>query len=235
MAFYGRVGIAGTTGIKAAMRTQHGTQDQLVGANGPHHESAHRSYHRFEMLRQCFSRLARRSFGSALRAESRAETMTSTAGRACWFNRKDSRVRRLIRLRATAVPKVRVAMAKPKRGQFPAFANTDMLKYASDSFLPRCRTERNSAGRCKRLRGSNVTLLIDLGIARKSGAVRLRAEALAALRAAAGQQISAALGRHSRTETVGAGTMQITGVKSTFHGATSGKMMGQIKQNEGFA
>jgi hypothetical protein len=85
------------------------------------------------------------------------------------------------------------------------------------------------------LRGSNVTLLIDLGIARKSGAVRLRAEALAALGAAAGQQISAALGGHSRTETVGAGTMQITGIKSTFHGATSGKMMGQTKQNEGFA
>jgi hypothetical protein len=36
------------------------------------------------------------------------------------------------------------------------------------NFLPRSLTARNSAGRCKRFRGSNVSLLIRLGIVRKS-------------------------------------------------------------------
>ena len=33
-----------------------------------------------------------------------------------------------MRLRATALPKVRVAMANPKRGQSSLLANTDKLK-----------------------------------------------------------------------------------------------------------
>ena len=65
---------------------------------------------------QCLSRLARKSLRLALRAASRAETVTSTDGSECWFKRKDSRVRRLMRLRATALPKVRVAILNPKRG-----------------------------------------------------------------------------------------------------------------------
>src|SRR5882757_3994472 len=118
MAFDRCVGIAGTTGIKAAARAQHRAQDQLVRANGPHQELAHSSYHRCVMLFQCFSRLARKSVVRARLAASRADTMTSTGGKSCWFKRKDSRASRLIRLRATAVPKVRVAIAKPNRGQF---------------------------------------------------------------------------------------------------------------------
>src|ERR1700677_349228 len=38
-------------------------------------------------------------------------------------------------------------------------ANTDKLKYASVTRLPLSRTARNSAGWCKRLRGSNVNLV----------------------------------------------------------------------------
>jgi hypothetical protein len=52
------------------------------------------------------------------------------------------------------------------------------------------------------------------------------AEALATLRAASSQQPTAALGGHTRSETMRSGTMQITGIKSTFHGATSGKKYG---------
>ncbi len=124
------------------------------------------------MFFQCFSRLARNSFGAARRAASRADTMTSTGGRPCWFKRKDSRVRRLMRLRATAVPNVRVAIARPKRGHFSWLARTDKLKYASVNFLPRCRTWRNSTGKCKRLRGSNVCLFCNLGIVIQSCAMR---------------------------------------------------------------
>jgi hypothetical protein len=47
-------------------------------------------------------------------------------------------------------------------------------------------------------------------------------EQFAALRAAASQQCTAALGGHARTKAMRSGTMQITGIKSTFHGAASG-------------
>ena len=73
-----------------------------------------------------------------------------------------------MRLRATAEPNVRVAIAKPNRAESASFATTDKLKYASLNFLPRCRTARNSAGWCNRLHGSNVSLLMNVGIARKS-------------------------------------------------------------------
>jgi hypothetical protein len=50
--------------------------------------------------------------------------------------------------------------------------------------------------------------------------IALRTETLAAFGAPAGKQSAAALGGHARAETVGAGTMQITGIESTFHSAT---------------
>src|ERR1700736_3576463 len=97
------------------MRAQHGAQRKLIAANAPEEKLA-RFYHCCEIVFQCASRLARKSAPFANRAASRAETVTSTGGNACWFKRKDSRARRLMRLRATAVPKVRVAMLEPRRG-----------------------------------------------------------------------------------------------------------------------
>jgi len=107
-----------------------------------------------------------------------------------------------MRLRDTAVPKVRVAMLKPNRGWVSWLARTDRLKNASANFLPRRFTSLNSAGWCKRLRGSNVSLRIDSP--KKSA---LRTEALAALGAAPSQHLAAALGGHARAKTVGTGTM----------------------------
>jgi len=114
-AFDGGVRVARAAGIEAAARTQQGTDGELVSADGPHQYLAQR-YHRCVIVFQCASRLARSSLGLADRAASRAETVTSTFGNECWFKRKDSRARRLMRLRATAVPKARVAMLNPNRG-----------------------------------------------------------------------------------------------------------------------
>ena len=109
------MGIARAAGIKATVTTQPGTQQQLVAADQTQQESAH-GRHRSAIERQWRSRLVRKSPELAARAAARAETVTSTGGSECWFKRKDSRVRRLMRLRATAVPKVRVAMLNPNRG-----------------------------------------------------------------------------------------------------------------------
>ena len=54
----------------------------------------------------------------------------------------------------------------------------------------------------------------------------LRTETLAALGAATSQHGASALGGHARAETVSADSVQVTGVESTFHGATVSKTMG---------
>jgi hypothetical protein len=54
-------------------------------------------------------------------------------------------------------------------------------------------------------------------------------ETFAALRATTSQQPTAAFRGHARTETMSSGTVQITGIKSTFHSATlRAKRKGQI-------
>jgi len=63
-----------------------------------------------------------------------------------------------MRFRATAVAQERVAIASPSRGYVSWLGRTDKLKYASESRVPRCLTWRNSAGWCRRLRGSNFSL-----------------------------------------------------------------------------
>src|SRR5271169_3635293 len=107
--------VARAAGIEAAAWTQHGADGELIPADGPQQNLTNR-YHRWVIDFQCWLRLARSSLGLAKRAASRAETVTSTGGNECWFNRNDSRATRLMRLRATALPKVRVAMLKPNRG-----------------------------------------------------------------------------------------------------------------------
>src|ERR1700683_4844764 len=111
----GGVCVAGAAGIEAATSPKPRGEQQLVTADDPQEELA-QGRHCCVIEFQCLSRLARKSLGVACRAASRAETVTSTGGNECWFKRKDSRVRRLMRLRATAVPKVRVAMLNPNRG-----------------------------------------------------------------------------------------------------------------------
>jgi hypothetical protein len=144
VAFDRGVRIARARRIEAATRAQHGADRQLIPADDPHQELARR-YH-FWIDFQCSSRLKRNSCWLAARAASRADTVTSTGGKECWFKRNDSRVRRLIRLRDTAVPKIRVAMLKPNRAWASRLARTEKLKNASENFLPRRFTSRNSAG-----------------------------------------------------------------------------------------
>ena len=61
---------------------------------------------------------------------------------------------------------------------------------------------------------------------RKVPSNALRAESLAALGTTTGQQVAAALGGHAGTKSMGTGTMQIAGIKSTFHSTASGKLTG---------
>ena len=168
------------------------------------------------MLCQCLARLARRSPGGASLAASRTATVTSTGGNSCWFKRNDSRVRRLMRLRTTAPAQERVAIAKPSRGYVSRLGRTDKLKYASENRLPRCLTSRNSAGWCRRLRGSNVSVRM----AGQPGAEASGAEALAALRTSPSKQPPAALGSHPGAKPVGTRTMQVTWIEGTFHSTT---------------
>ena len=69
------------------------------------------------MLTRCQScvRLARSCARVAARAAARAATTMSTGGKACCWSRNDSRTVRRTRLRATALPIVLAAIARPMR------------------------------------------------------------------------------------------------------------------------
>ncbi len=67
----------------------------------------------------------------ALRDAERALTTISTGGSSCWCERKDSRIRRLTRLRRTALPTVFAAIDNPRRATEVGLARTTSAKKVS--------------------------------------------------------------------------------------------------------
>src|ERR1700761_4569721 len=98
-------------GIKTAVWTQQRAQGPLVEADQGCDEGAHWTL----TLSHNPSRLARSSAGDACRARGRALPPRSTQGRSCCRSRKDSRIRRRMRLRGTEPPNGFEATARPRR------------------------------------------------------------------------------------------------------------------------
>src|SRR5258707_13773525 len=104
--------IAGAAGIETATGPEPGTQQQLVPADHPQQDLA-QGWHRCVIDFQCLSRLARKSLELALRAASRAETVTSTGGGGCLVKRMGSRGRRFVGFRGAALPTILSAFLHP--------------------------------------------------------------------------------------------------------------------------
>lgn len=119
--------VARTRRIEPAVRTQERTQCELIYADQRAEELAHCAFIRFQKL----ARLARSAAGAASRVAPRAAMTMSTGGKACCAKRKDSRIMRRSRLRATAEPAVFMATAIPRRGRLNAFGRTRRPKYLS--------------------------------------------------------------------------------------------------------
>src|ERR1700730_3204763 len=97
--------------IKAARRPQQRTDGPLIQADQEGCDVAHCSLTFFHSA----ARLSRRAWPVASRARGRILTTRSTAGISSWCRRKDSRMMRRMRLRATAPPAARTATASPRR------------------------------------------------------------------------------------------------------------------------
>jgi len=109
-----------TARVIAASRAQQGAHKQLICPD----QGAEDGAHVVATFCQSPARLCRIRVAGAPRAAARAPTMRSAAGNSDWASRKDSRIMRRSRLRATAFPMVFAAIAKPSRGWPRLFGRT---------------------------------------------------------------------------------------------------------------
>ncbi len=120
--------VAGTRGIKAAVRPEQRADEPAVERDEGDQERAHRR----TILSQCDCRLARISALLLVVAAGRALTTTSRAGSSCWRWRNDSRARRLMRLRLTALPAALMPTASPSRAWPAALGRVSTRNSASE-------------------------------------------------------------------------------------------------------
>src|SRR5439155_12613442 len=105
-------GVLRAGGIETARRPEQRTDGPLIHSDQEGCDVAHCSPTFFHST----ARLARSASAVAARARGRTLTTRSTAGISRWCRRKDSRMMRRMRLRATAPPAARTATASPRRG-----------------------------------------------------------------------------------------------------------------------
>src|SRR6266436_9538187 len=105
-------GVLRAGGIETARRPEQRTDGPLIQADQEGCDVAHCSPTFFHSA----ARLSRSASPLASRARARMLTTRSTAGISRWCRRKDSRMMRRMRLRATAPPAARTATASPRRG-----------------------------------------------------------------------------------------------------------------------
>ena len=113
-------GVVRAARVIAASRAQQGAHKQLIRPD----QGAEDGAHVVATFCQSPARLCRIRVAGAPRAAARAPTMRSAAGNSDWASRKDSRIMRRSRLRATAFPMVFAAIAKPSRGWPRLFGRT---------------------------------------------------------------------------------------------------------------
>ena len=153
------------TRIEAAAGPEPGADDQLVTADQCLQDQAHD----LASLTHNAARLLRNASLLAVRAALRAPTTISACGRLCCASRNDSRITRRTRLRATALPTVRAAIASPRRGAPVVFIVNVKVKMESESRLPRLyvasksllRRTRRCAGNVRRVRGFDAPPTFD--------------------------------------------------------------------------
>lgn len=125
-------GITGTSGVKAALPADIGTQQDSIELDQADQDSAHFLASRF----QCLARLCRKSAASAVTASRLTMATMSRAGNSCWFRRKFSRMIRRSRFLTTADPATFRDTAMPRRGPSRSLAAASRVKKRSDERKP---------------------------------------------------------------------------------------------------
>lgn len=213
-------GVFGAGGVKTAIPTEPGAQQQLVAANQLDRDASHERAVRFNKV----SMLVASWPLSHSAAPGRAMTTMSTVGSSVPSLRNDSLTRRFIRLRCTAERETLRDTARPRRAAGPAPGATTMVKQGSPRRRPDLNTRVNSAG--ERSRWARVKPCCRTGAASSFLAVvpadRFSdSEAGAALGAPARQHLTAIPGRHPGPEAMRPLASQIARLIGAFHRAVS--------------
>lgn len=147
VAFNGFEGIRGARGMEAALVAQPWAEQQAIHLYKKNQDAAH-------FLPSCCqwrSRLRRSTSLGALAASRFAITTMSMAGSCFTARRKDSRARRLIRLRSTAAVETLRETARPMRASASSPDAASRVKNLSEERTPVRKTRVNSSGFSSRL------------------------------------------------------------------------------------
>src|SRR3954468_22468403 len=125
-------GVMRTRWVIAAARSEHRAQHELVSTDQQFQDGAHVLATRCQRV----ARLARNVIAGAPAAGNFAPTTMSTAGSPCCASRKDSRTSLRSRLRATALPAVFTATARPTRANARPLGLTRSAKKRSSMRRP---------------------------------------------------------------------------------------------------
>ena len=125
-----------------------------------------------------------------------------------------------MRLRRTAFPTMRAAIANPRRGTPAPVFRASIAKKASAERRASRYTRSNSdfcRRRCAGLNGRAEDKRVAMELAARSARSGSDSQTLATFRAAPGQNLTAGTRGHAGAKTVSALTMQVAGLVSTLH------------------
>ncbi len=141
----------------------------------------------------------------------RPSTTTSNPGNSSLCNRKLSRTRRLMRLRSTARRACFFDIASPSRATPVPLERASVVKQESADLTGCWKTRWNSADvRSLAVRGKRADTVAG-------NALLSRGQPDPSLCSAGLDHLASTSGCHARAEAVGTGTLQITGLKCSFH------------------
>jgi hypothetical protein len=136
-----------------------------------------------------------------------------------------------MRLRRTAFPTMRAAIANPRRGTAAPVFRANIAKKASAERRASRYTRSNSdfcRRRCAGLNGRAEDKQVAIELAARSARSGSDSETLATLRAAPCENLTAGSRGHAGAKTVSALTMQVAGLVGTLHDALAAFVSGSF-------
>ena len=160
---------------------------------------------------QCLARDSRSCRSLFSCSPRRPSTTMSTPGKSNRFARKLSRTKRLIRLRDTARRTCFFAIANPSRASLVPLRRASVVKHESADLRGFWKTRWNSCGLSSRaVRGKRPDAFTG-------NALRSRRQPDPSFSTTGFDHLAPVSGRHARAEAMCANTLQITGLKCSFH------------------
>ena len=200
-------GIRRTTGVITAVVPQKRADQVLIGPKHENQDNAHLP----TSLLQCLKSDSRSCRLLLFCSPGRPSTTISNPGKSDLCKRKLSRTWRLIRLRSTASRTCFLEIASPRRAPPVLLERASVVKQESADRTGFWKTRRNAAGvRSLAVRGKRADAVAG-------NALLSRRQPGSSFCATGFDYLAPVSGCHTRAEAVSADSLQITGLKCSFH------------------